>query len=247
VIRAALLQSNYLPWRGYFDLIRDVDVCVFYDCVQYTRQDWRNRNLFRVAGRIDWLSVPVLSGGLGSSIHQVRIRESEPWRRRHLKTLRWSYGKYPCFEEAEALVFPRLSEAARDTEEGALSRLNQGLIRDLCGYLGIKTRLEDSAGLGLRGGGTDRVLDALKKIGAGEYLTGPRARSYLEESKFAEAGIRLRYKDYGKYPAPPQPPAEAGPELSIFDLLCQAGPEAGRYIWGDGEPVGEALPAPFAA
>ena len=38
-----ITQSNYLPWRGYFDLIRSADELILLDCVQYTRRDWRNR------------------------------------------------------------------------------------------------------------------------------------------------------------------------------------------------------------
>ena len=42
--KIAILQSNYIPWKGYFDLIGSVDTFVFYDEMQYTKRDWRNRN-----------------------------------------------------------------------------------------------------------------------------------------------------------------------------------------------------------
>ena len=57
--RVAIIQSNYIPWRGYFDLIDDVDVFIFYDDVQYTKNDWRNRNRIKTPQGPPWLTVPV--------------------------------------------------------------------------------------------------------------------------------------------------------------------------------------------
>ena len=58
-----IIQPNYIPWRGYFDFINDVDVFVFLDDVQYTRQNWRNRNRVQTrGGQSIWLTVPVLGG-----------------------------------------------------------------------------------------------------------------------------------------------------------------------------------------
>ena len=42
-MKAAIIQSNYLPWKGYFDIINEVDIFVFLEDVQYTTRDWRNR------------------------------------------------------------------------------------------------------------------------------------------------------------------------------------------------------------
>ncbi len=43
------MQSNYLPWRGYFDLMAHCDVFVVYDSRQYTVNDWRNRNRIKTS------------------------------------------------------------------------------------------------------------------------------------------------------------------------------------------------------
>lgn len=58
-LRVAILQSNYIPWKGYFDIINDVDLFVFYDDVQYTKNDWRNRNKVKISTGTNWLTVPV--------------------------------------------------------------------------------------------------------------------------------------------------------------------------------------------
>ena len=51
-MKAAVIQSNYIPWRGYFDIMHDADVFVFYDDVQYTVNDWRNRNRVKTANGV---------------------------------------------------------------------------------------------------------------------------------------------------------------------------------------------------
>ena len=57
--RVAILQSNYLPWKGYFDIIGSVDEFIVYDRAQYTKNDWRNRNLIKTPQGPSWLSIPV--------------------------------------------------------------------------------------------------------------------------------------------------------------------------------------------
>ena len=70
--RVAILQSNYIPWKGYFDLIAHVDEFILYDDMQYTRRDWRNRNLIKTPQGTQWLTVPVQVKG---KYHQ-RIRDT---------------------------------------------------------------------------------------------------------------------------------------------------------------------------
>ena len=62
--KVAILQSNYIPWKGYFDLIAAVDEFILYDDMQYTRRDWRNRNQIKTPQGLLWLSVPVLVKGM---------------------------------------------------------------------------------------------------------------------------------------------------------------------------------------
>ncbi|HEU5201697.1 MAG TPA: WbqC family protein, partial [Nitrospira sp.] len=91
--RVAICQSNYLPWKGYFDLIHDVDVFVFYDDVQYTKNDWRNRNKIKTPQGVQWLTIPV-----GSHCHcricDVSLQDSY-WQKQHWKTLVQRYRKAP--------------------------------------------------------------------------------------------------------------------------------------------------------
>jgi hypothetical protein len=226
-VKVAILQSNYLPWKGYFDIIHDVDTFIFLDDVQYTHRDWRNRNRVKTPQGLVWLTVPVGSS-TDRRICDVRIEEAS-WARKHWETLRHVYGRAPHFERYE----PLLREVYLERKWTHLSELNQHLVRRISEEcLGLSTRFRDSREWTITGVKQERILQLLREAGATHYVSGPAARSYLRQEDFDAAGITLTYKDYGGYPEYPQahPPFEHA--VSIVDLLMSTGPEAPRYIWG---------------
>lgn len=95
-------QSNYLPWKGYFDLINNVDIFVLYDTVQYTKNDWRNRNRVVTANGTSWLTVPVIQKSLNQRINEVEIA-NQHWQRKHWLTIEQSYKKTPFFRKIFAI------------------------------------------------------------------------------------------------------------------------------------------------
>ena len=226
-LRVAILQSNYLPWKGYFDIIHDVDLFVFYDCVQYTARDWRNRNKIKTAAGELWLTVPVGSHQ-DQRIHEVGL-PSDHWQAKHWQTIQQNYGKCPHFARYRGFF----ESVYLGQAWASLSALNQHLVRHIATeFLGIGTRFEDSRVYSAQGSKQDRLLDVLTKAGATSYLSGPAARDYIEPAGFEANGIQLLWKDYAGYPEYPQrfPPFSHG--LSIVDLLFNVGPDAAHYIWG---------------
>lgn len=225
--KVAVIQSNYIPWKGYFDIIHDVDLFIFYDDVQYTKNDWRNRNKIKSANGIHWLTIPV------GSPKQRLIYEVEPanaqWSRKHWLTLQQSYTNSPYFKDYKDYF----KHVYTEFEWSNLSQLNQFLIKKISSdFLGIKTEFSDSREYHPVGQNVDRLLDLLQKVGATLYVSGPTAKDYLDNQSFIDAGIELVYKDYSGYPEYPQlfPPFEH--KVSIVDLLFNCGPKASYYIWG---------------
>lgn len=226
-LRVAVLQSNYLPWKGYFDIVHDVDLFVFYDDVQFTKRDWRNRNKVKTSQGTAWLTVPVAYSDR-RNIDEVRIPDPT-WQRKHWQTLLQTYGKAPHFARYRA-YFESVYLGQRWE---SLSELNQSLIRHIATeFLGCSTRFARSSDFGSEGARQDRLLDLLQRTGATWYLSGPAAQSYIEPERFEQAGIELAWKDYRGYPEYPQrfPPFEHG--VTVLDLLFQCGPDAPQYIWG---------------
>jgi hypothetical protein len=169
-MKVAVIQSNYIPWRGYFDIMHDADVFVFYDDVQYTVNDWRNRNRVKTANGVVWLTIPVGDQN-DRRICDVVIRD-QTWSRKHWMTIEQSYHDAPGFArygEFFRSVYTRSWES--------LSELNQTMIRAIAGdLLGIRTEILDSRDFDLQGKGSDRLLMLLKKMGATDYISGPSAR-----------------------------------------------------------------------
>jgi hypothetical protein len=226
-MRVAISQSNYLPWKGYFDLIHHVDVFVFYEDVQYTKNTWRHRNRVKTAQGLRWLSVPV-----GAHIHrrldEVVIRDAR-WQRRHWRTLREAYARAPHFERHRAF----LDEVYGRREWRSLSELNRFLIETIAReFLGMRTEFRCARDYAAEGRNEDRVLNLLRALGARCYVSGPAAKAYLHAERFADAGIELEWKDYSGYPEYPQLHGEFEHAVTILDLLFHAGPEAPHYIWG---------------
>jgi hypothetical protein len=225
-----MIQSSYLPWKGTFDIIHDAELFIFHDCAQYTKQDWRNRNQIYVGGRKTWITVPVRKPGRTAKVSSVSVDGSRPWRERQWRLLESGYREAPYFRPVMDRLEPYLGPGA--PEATSLSALNQALCQEVCAWLGVDTPLMDSAGLDLSGSKTDRLLEALAKVGATSYVSGPTARSYIEPEKFREAGIELLFKDYGGYPPYPQFSPAFDHQVSILDLLFQAEPRAPDLIWG---------------
>lgn len=225
--KIAVVQSNYIPWKGYFDLIRSVDAFILYDDVQYTRCDWRNRNKIKTAQGEHWLSIPVKKKGLlGQLINEVQI--SDPgWAEAHWKTIEQSYRRAPCFTRMEAPIRALYEQAAHLTH---LTRINQLFIAGLCPLLGIHTPLYRSEELGGGEGRNERLIHLCQSLGGSEYLSGPAASCYLDEAAFAAAGISVSYMSYAGYPEYPQVYGEFQHALSVIDLLFNTGADASSFM-----------------
>jgi hypothetical protein len=226
VKKVAILQSNYIPWKGYFDIIAAVDEFIIYDDMQYTRRDWRNRNKIKTPLGIQWLTVPVQVKG---KYHQT-IRETEitgvDWARHHWKALVQNYGRALNFRSV-AKIFGPLFLQCRHTH---LSALNRELIETVCGYLGITTKISNSWDYTLIDGRTERLADLCAQAGGTKYVSGPAARSYIEESIFVDRGIQLCWFDYADYPEYPQLWGAFTHGVSILDLLFNCGEESRFYM-----------------
>lgn len=225
-MRLAVLQSNYIPWKGYFDIIHAVDLFVFYDDLQFTKNDWRNRNRIKAAQGPEWISIPV-GQDANRLIFEVQLRDAT-WQAKHWRTLQQNYGRCVHFNRYKE-YFEEIYLGRRWSN---LSELNQSLIRHIAReFLGIKTEFADSRSWSLQGQKLDRLLNLVAKCGATSYLSGPSAREYIDPERFAQLGIALEWMSYSGYPEYPQrfPPFEHG--VSILDLLFNTGPEASQYIW----------------
>jgi hypothetical protein len=226
-MKVAILQSSYIPWKGYFDIIHDVDLFIFYDDVQYTRRDWRSRNRVKSAQGSSWLSVPTF-GDRSQLICEVQFADPK-WQESHWKTLTHTYRRAPFFD----LFHDFFSDLYLGRQWTHLSEFNQySTTRIAQDLLGIRTQFADSRSLEATGAKKDRIMDLVRKSGATVYVSGPSAKEYLDEADFESSGVELVWKDYSGYPEYPQLSSPFEHAVTILDLLFNVGPDAPRYIWG---------------
>lgn len=224
--KVAILQSNYIPWKGYFDLIASVDEFILYDDMQYTRRDWRNRNQIKTPQGIQWLTVPVrVKGKYDQKIRDTLIDGSD-WAISHWKALEQNYRRAPYFGEVSLWLRPLYLENFYTN----ISQLNHRLIEGVCHYLGIKTTISKSWDYNLVSGKTERLADLCSQAGGTEYVSGPSAKDYVEESIFTDMNIKLTWFDYAGYPEYPQLWGEFTHGVTILDALFNCGKDTRKYM-----------------
>lgn len=224
-MRVGIIQSNYIPWKGYFDIIGQVDLFIFHDDLQYTKGDWRNRNKIKTPSGPAWLTIPV-GTDQKRRICEVEIRDAK-WQLKHFRKIVANYQKAPFLEETLGLLESIYLQMRWEN----LSEFNQQIIKRICReFLGITTVFEDSRRFALTGKKGERVIELLKQAGATSYLSGPAAKSYLDPGRFKEEGIALEWIDYKDYPPYEQlhPPFDGA--VSIIDMLLMLGPDTPRFM-----------------
>lgn len=224
--KVAILQSNYIPWKGYFDLIAAVDEFILYDDMQYTRRDWRNRNQIKTPQGLKWLTVPVeVKGKYYQSIKETQIADDK-WATAHLNAFILNYYRAPFFDEVMEWLTPLYTH----NPPADLSSLNRKFIVAVCNYLGISTKITCSSEYRLLDGKTERLVGLCLQAGASEYISGPSAKDYIEPAQFSDAHIKLTWFDYNGYSEYSQLWGEFQHGVTILDLLMNCGTSAKKSM-----------------
>ncbi len=223
--KVAILQSNYIPWKGYFDIIGMVDEFIIYDEVQYTKNDWRNRNKIKTSAGIQWLTVPVYQKKLSQKISETEVSHPH-WAKKNWQTIQGNYSKAAHFKSFSQ----PFEEFYTTTRLTSLSEINVALIRIINDILGIKTRLTDSKSYAMSGDPTERLVGICQQAGADIYLSGPAAKDYLREEVFHRTGIVIEWMDYSGYPEYPQIYPPFTHQVSVIDLIFNMGSDAASFM-----------------
>jgi hypothetical protein len=226
-MNVAILQSNYIPWKGVFDMINQVDIFVFFEDVQYTKRDWRTRNQIKGPNGLQWLTVPVKKAPRESKIYEIEIFNDNEWQRNHFDTLVYNYSKAPYFNEYKQV----LEEIYLKKQWINLSEFNIQTTILISKILGIETKFINSKDLNSTGTKDDKLIEICKLVNATSYLSGPSAKSYISNEKFKESNIQLEYIKY-EYPEYKQMYGSFYQYVTILDLLFNCGHDSPYYIWG---------------
>lgn len=225
--KVAIVQSCYIPWKGYFDLIAQVDEFIFLDDAQYTRRDWRNRNRIKTPDGVKWLTIPLNSKGqFESRIEQMEVADSN-WTKKHWRTLAHNYSKAQHFDEVSEWG----EELFEKVSSPYLSHINAFFVSQICNFLKIPTNLSWSTDYGRSDlTKTERLVELCLAAQATHYLSGPSAQDYLEVERFKEVGISVDFANYDGYPEYSQPHPPFCHTVSILDLIFSTGRNSTRFL-----------------
>jgi hypothetical protein len=223
--RLGCIQPSYIPWRGFFHIIQRSDIFVFHEDIQYTKQDWRNRNKIKTRNGWTWLTVPVQKATIHDNIDEVLIANDSNWAAHHWRQIQQNYSQAPFFDK-----FRDFFADTYHSKWEKLTELDIYLTCEISKFLGIKTEFVRSPVLGLSGTKTDRLADMCQKVGATHYLSGPTAQGYIEEEKLQAIDVTLEYQVY-EYPEYPQLYGAFEPTMSIIDMLFNLGDATPEYIF----------------
>ncbi|MCB1414553.1 MAG: WbqC family protein [Xanthobacteraceae bacterium] len=232
-MRISIIQSCYIPWKGFFDLIGRCDTYVIFDSAQYVKRHWHNRNRIKTARGVEWLTIPVITKGrFDQPIDAVEIEK--PWADKHWRSIELAYRPAPYFTEVAPTVM-RWYEAADKLSR--LTEVNAMFLHGIAELLGLRTRIVRDDGYPATGAKTERLLGIATAAGADRYLSGPSARAYFDEPMFRAAGITPEWMDYSDYPAYPQLHGPFDHAVTVLDVLFNTGPDAPRHILRRGRPA----------
>lgn len=223
----AIVQSSYIPWRGYFDIINSVDEFILYDDVQFTKRDWRSRNIIKTSQGSQWLTIPIqVKGKFSQKINEAKVSDLH-WAEKHWQTITHNYIKASYFDEYQTIFEQAYREASK---EEYLSKINYLFIKLICNIFSIKTKITWTTDYDSWGNKTDRLISLCKSANATHYLSGPSASTYIQLESFKKENIELSFINYDNYQEYPQLYKGYMENVTILDLIFNTGINANKYL-----------------
>ncbi|MEW5819704.1 MAG: WbqC family protein, partial [Cyanobacteriota bacterium] len=218
---------NYIPWKGYFEIIDLVDEFILLDDTQYTRRDWRNRNKIKTQNGLKWLTIPIENkGNYYKNINEIKIAHKN-WNKDHWKTILHNYSKAKYWKTYKDLF----EELYLTCNYIHLNTINYKFITAINKILNITTKVTLASSFNFKGNKSEKLLYICKKTNAKEYLSGPKAKNYLDINLFKQEKIAIKWKEYINYPEYSQLYLPFEHNVSIIDLILNEGPDSKKFIY----------------
>ncbi len=218
-------QIHFMPGLRYFSKMKNSDIFVFLDDVQYEKREFQNRNKIKTLHGFQYLTVPVITKGrFNQLIKDVEINNTYDWKKEHIKAIETNYSKAKYFKD----YFSEILEIYNNNYQ-KLIEISLKTIDFFKKHFQIKTPFVFSSTLNIDKKSTERLVEICKKLNCDVYLSGVGAKSYLDEGKFKEAGIKIVWQNF-EIKEYPQLYGQFIPDLSSVDLILNCGKESINYL-----------------
>ena len=226
-MKVAIHQPDFFPWLGYFHKLNHADTFVHFDHVASPMgKSWASRNKILVGGKVQWITIPTKKKGkAGQKYFEIEINYNSNFIRKHLGTIRQSYGKCPFFNKNFPLI-----EELYDREYRYLVEFNVHFIELVSENLGFKKSFlssrqmsDENADL-KSSSGNDLVLFTCLHARATEYIAGEGCLDFIKPGTFIERGIKFFFQRFEckEYPQSNNNSSFVS-HLSILDALFNVG------------------------
>ena len=236
----AIMQPTYLPWLGYFDLIANSKDFIFLDDVKFNKSSYHHQNNILGPNGVISLRVPThaFKGRMDTLINEVEIDDSQKWRKKHLTSIKMSYGKTPYFDN----VYPHIQSIISSNIKN-LSEINIEIIKLFSSMMSLDTNFYIASHMeNLTKDKTQRLVDFCQLQQCDSYYSPAGSLDYLDTAKskelFQSADITIYFQQF-EVSAYPQKQKDFVPYMSILDALMYCGAEGTRDIIEKGSHVVE--------
>lgn len=211
------MQPYLFPYIGYFQLIKEADLFIVYDDVQWIKGGWINRNRITENGSARFITLPIKPDSHTKYINERYFSLTFERDKSEIKNIiQKEYCEAPFFSE----VMKLLDEIFLFNDRNAATFVTH-TIKVLCEYLEIKTPIILSSEIGGRENNLsaqDRVIDVVVAVGGKSYVNAIGGINLYNKDSFLDNGIELsfikpRLTNY------PQKTKDFIPGLSIIDVI----------------------------
>tara|TARA_B100001287_G_scaffold32324_2_gene23084 strand:- start:1432 stop:2031 length:600 start_codon:yes stop_codon:yes gene_type:complete len=194
--------------------------------MQYTKRDWRNRNLIKTPRGLKWLSIPVIvKGKYFQKIKDTKTLDNS-WIRSHLSILKQNYQGARYFKE----MWPWVESTYYSSDYKYLTEINLHFINEINKLLDIKSEIKFSSEFDLHEERNLRLINICKRLNGTDYYSGPSAKSYINEKLFSDNNINIHYLNYSNYPQYSQLYDGFEHGVTILDLLLNEGIGSFKFL-----------------
>ena len=222
----SILQPSFIPWIGYFDIIRKSDFVIFLDHVQFNKRSWQQRNSIKTPNGNIFLTVPVhTKGKFHQKINEVKIDNSKNYIDSHLKSIYQNYNKSKHFEK----YYEKIKSIYKKKEDYLIDLSMNFILMVLNEILDYQLKFEYSSNLNIKTKKNNLILDICKHYKAKTYISAKGSETYLVKNDFQKENINLVYNEF-VHPIYPQVNGKFIENLSIIDLLFNCGLDSKLFI-----------------
>ena len=216
----AIMQPTYLPWSGYFNLIKNVDIFVFLDDVQFDRRSWQTRNRINQGGRDLLLSISTNKTTQNEFIKNISLNDNNNWRLKHTKSLESAYAKAQYGDRMLRLILPIIN----NNQIKNLSIFNQEIIIAISRDIGLNTKFIKSSSLPVSEKRSKYLAKICDHLNIANYLSPVGSKEYLESDNFdALCKAKLHFQNFVAKEYRQRRTKTFISHLSIVDVIANLG------------------------